>query len=230
VVSNCDVVCLQETRVTEEQINIQNLTGDRWHAQIFSAQKKGYSGVATFSRKPPDDVILGLENNRFDQEGRVMTTRFGNTMVVNAYFPNSQHLGQRLDYKLDFCSALEKHLDRIRKTGCEVLLLGDYNIAHQAMDLARPKQNEKNAGYLPEERDWFSHYLSLGYRDVFRELYPKKEGAYTWWSFRAKARDRNIGWRLDYATTTQGLGDKIKNIQHHTHVLGSDHCPLSVET
>ena len=165
----------------------------------------------------------------FDREGRMIAARFGKVVVASAYFPNSQNKGKRLDYKLAYCAAMEIFLQKQRDQGREVLLMGDYNIAHQPIDLARPKANEKNPGYLPEERAWMTRYLELGYRDVFREKNPDREGAYSWWSYRAAARERNIGWRIDYGCTTPKLGDKVQQAQIHQDVIGSDHCPVSVD-
>ncbi|MFH1810240.1 MAG: exodeoxyribonuclease III [Pseudomonadota bacterium] len=229
IVPKCDVVCIQETKAQPDQLDADVVTPRNWHGFWHSAQKKGYSGVATFCRAQPDEVVEGLGDRRFDDEGRVLAVRFGELVVVNAYFPNSQDEGRRLDYKLAFCASVEELLRVWQSKGCEVLLVGDYNIAHQPMDLARPKQNEKNAGYLPEERAWFSHYLSLGYRDVFRERYPEREGAYTWWSYRGGARAKNVGWRLDYGTTTHALADRVADIIIHPDLEGSDHCPVRIE-
>jgi exodeoxyribonuclease-3 len=165
---------------------------------------------------------------RFDDEGRVLAVRFGTLVAISAYFPNSREGGARLDYKLAFCAAMETYLAQWRGQGCGVVLLGDYNIAHQPIDLARPKENEKNAGYLPEERAWMGRYLGLGYRDVFRERHPDLTGAYTWWTNWAKARERNIGWRIDYATISPDLASRVRDAAIHPQILGSDHCPVSV--
>jgi exodeoxyribonuclease-3 len=229
VVPRCDVVCIQETKAQPEQLEPELESPRGWHASWHSAQKKGYSGVATFCRSQPDEVIAGLGEPRFDDEGRMLAVRFGELVVANAYFPNSQDEGKRLDYKLAYCGAVEAYLRRWQERGCQVLLVGDYNIAHRPIDLARPAQNESSAGYLPEERAWFSRYLALGYRDVFRERYPEREGAYTWWSFRGGARGRNVGWRLDYGTTTPGLADRVVDIILHQDIEGSDHCPVRIE-
>lgn len=229
VIPRCDVVCIQETKAQPEQLEPELASPRGWHTTWFSAQKKGYSGVATFCRSQPDEVVAGLGDPRFDDEGRLLAVRFGELVIANAYFPNSQDEGKRLDYKLAYCAAIEKFLQGWQARGCQVLLVGDYNIAHQPIDLARPKQNEQSAGYLPEERAWFSRYLALGYRDVFRERYPEREGAYTWWSFRGGARGRNVGWRLDYGTTTPGLADRVVDILIHADQEGSDHCPVRIE-
>ena len=229
VVDGCDVVCIQETKASPEQLEAEVVEPDGWYGHWHSAQRKGYSGVAIFTRDQPDEVTPGMNEPDFDREGRVLAVRFGELVVVNAYFPNSQAAGRRLDFKLGFCAAMERYLEGWTGQGREVLLLGDYNIAHRPMDLARPKANEKNAGYLPEERAWFSRYLELGYRDRYRELYPEVTDCYTWWSYRTRGRERNVGWRIDYATTTPALGDRVVEIERHFDVYGSDHCPLSAD-
>lgn len=226
-VPGADVVCLQETKAQPQQVDPDVVTPPGWHGHWASAEKKGYSGVAIYSREKPDEILDQMGED-FDREGRLIAARFGEIVVASAYFPNSQDKGKRLDYKLAYCSAMEVFLQSQRDLGREVLLMGDYNIAHQPLDLARPKQNEANPGYLPEERAWMSRYLDLGYRDVFREKYPERKGAYSWWSFRTAARERNIGWRIDYGTTTPALGDRVADAAIHQDVVGSDHCPVSV--
>jgi exodeoxyribonuclease-3 len=227
-VPDADVVALQEVRARPDQIG-ELAEPDGWHASWFPAVKPGYSGTALVSRDHPDEVVEGLGDERFDGEGRVITARFGTLAVVSAYFPNSQEAGARLDYKLAFCTALEGHLAHWRGRGCETLLMGDYNIAHQPIDLARPAENEANPGYLPGERAWFGRYLSLGYRDVFRERHPDGKGLYTWWTMRGGARARNVGWRIDYATVSPGLADRVAAAAIHPEVMGSDHCPVSID-
>jgi exodeoxyribonuclease-3 len=228
VLSEFDVICLQETKAQPEQLDPELLAPKGWQSHWHSAEKKGYSGVAIYCRKDPDEVITGLGDPAFDREGRVLAVRYGKQLIVSAYFPNSQDLGKRLDYKLGFCAALEKTLAVWRKKRYQILLMGDYNIAHEPIDLARPKPNEKNAGYLPEERAWFSRFMKLGYVDLYRKQNPGVEGAYTWWSYRFDARSRNVGWRLDYAATNASLAKKMGQVHHHTDILGSDHCPVSV--
>lgn len=226
-VPGAEVVALQEIKASPAQLGaLAEPAG--WHAAWCPARKPGYSGTALLSRRRPDEIAAGLGDPAFDDEGRTIAMRFGDLVVISAYFPNSQEGGARLAYKLAYCAAMEGYLARWRARGCETLLLGDYNIAHRPIDLARPEDNEESPGYLPEERAWFSRYLQLGYRDVFRERYPELTGAYTWWSFRARARERNIGWRIDYATTSPQLAARVREIAHHPEIGGSDHCPVSV--
>ncbi|MHC5067203.1 MAG: exodeoxyribonuclease III, partial [Planctomycetota bacterium] len=176
------IIGIQETKAKPGQLTEAIVTPPGWYGHWSSAERAGYSGVALFTREQPDEVIDGLGVAEFDAEGRVNAVRFGDVVVVNAYFPNSQEAGKRLDYKLAFCAAMEDFLTSWQERGCHTVLVGDYNIAHQPIDLARPKDNEKNPGYLPEERSWMGRYLGLGYHDVFREEHPDLPGAYTWWT------------------------------------------------
>ncbi len=222
-----DIVCLQETKARENQVD-----GSLWEKLGYyhhwsEAEKAGYSGVVTFSKKKPDKVWR-LGNEDFDKEGRVIGVDFPGMSVVNAYFPNSQDAGARLDYKLAFCRALEEKLENLRTQGREILLCGDYNIAHQPIDLARPKENVGNPGYLPEERAWMEHFLGLGWVDTFRSLHPDTV-QYSWWSYRFQARQKNIGWRIDYHCVTPKLGKLIKSAEIYEKITGSDHCPVSVD-
>ncbi|MDA3960175.1 MAG: exodeoxyribonuclease III [Planctomycetota bacterium] len=230
VVPGVDVVGIQETKARPEQLSEAMQAPSGWHAAWHSAEKAGYSGVALFSRDEPDEVVLGCGDDQFDSEGRVISALFGQVLVVSAYFPNSQDGGKRLDYKLAFCAQMEAFLQEWRDAGCETVLLGDYNIAHRPIDLARPKPNEGSAGYLPEERAWMDRYIDeLGYHDVFREENPDLADAYSWWSFRGGARSRNVGWRIDYATVSPGLRERASEAQVHADVEGSDHCPVSLQ-
>lgn len=226
---DCDLIFLQETKARPEQLPAEEARPDGWHSYWHPAERAGYSGVACYSRVEPDEVVTGCGEAEFDCEGRILGLRFGDLIAIGAYFPNSQEKGKRLDYKLAFCRAMEDLLDSWRRRGCDTVLLGDYNIAHRPIDLARPKQNEQNAGYLPEERAWMSRYTEeLGYCDVFRDWNPDLTDAYTWWSYRGGARSRNVGWRIDYATVNDDLAERVTAIDHHPDIQGSDHCPVSI--
>jgi exodeoxyribonuclease-3 len=223
-----DLICLQETKAQEHQLEPELASPAGWHASWHSAEKAGYSSVAILSRDKPDEVVAGLGDPQFDVEGRVLSARFGSLWVISAYFPNSQEEGRRLPYKLAFCAAMEAFTGRLRAGGREVLLMGDYNIAHLPIDLARPKANERNAGYLPDERAWFGRWLGLGWRDVYRERNPELAGAYTWWTAWGGARAKNVGWRIDYGTVSPGLANRVQDAAIHPTIMGSDHCPVSV--
>lgn len=228
VVDAPDCIALQETKARRDQLDDDLAEPDGWHSYWHSAEKPGYSGVALYCREQPDEIIEGLGEADYDCEGRVLSARFGTLVVISAYFPNSQDGGKRLPYKLGFCAAMERFLAAQRKRGRETLLLGDYNIAHRPIDLARPKENEGTAGYLPEERAWMDRYLGLGYRDVFRDRNPGLKDAYSWWAMRTNARARNIGWRIDYGTVSPGLADRVRDASIHPDVQGSDHCPVLI--
>lgn len=224
--TDADVVCVQETKAHEEQLSDDLKSPPDYTSHFASAEKRGYSGTAIYSRSAPDTVeLMGVPD--FDSEGRVLIGSFGGISIVNAYFPNSQEGGKRLDYKLAFCEALKDRIDGLVSSGQNVVLCGDYNIAHTEIDLARPKQNEKNPGYLPEERAWMTSFLGDGYVDTFRMFEPGPHH-YTWWSYRGGARARNIGWRIDYHCVNEGLRDRVVQSAIHPDVTGSDHCPISL--
>lgn len=227
-----DLLCLQETKAQPDQLDPGLLAPKGYRSWFLSAEKKGYSGVALYAREEPAAVVLGMGKPEFDSEGRTATADFGRFAVVNCYFPNSQREHTRLPYKLAFDAAILEYCQRLRKAGKEVVLCGDFNAAHTEIDLANPKENEENAGFLPEERAWVDEILGKGYVDVFRERHPGQKGHYTWWTFRANARARNIGWRLDYFLVSKGLAGKASRVEHLTEVKGSDHCPvrLTLET
>lgn len=221
-----DVVCLQETKARVEQVDSGVFEEMGYRQHWVSAEKAGYSGVATFSRTEPENVWR-LGESDFDREGRVLGVDFPGLTVVNAYFPNSQEAGARIDYKVAFCSAMEEKLENLRAQGRSIVLCGDYNIAHQPIDLARPKDNEGNPGYLPQERAWMGRFLGLGWVDTFRHLHPETV-KYSWWSYRFQARAKNIGWRIDYHCVTPDLAPKLTAAEILNEVEGSDHCPVTI--
>lgn len=223
-----DVVCVQETKAHPEQLGDDLLHPEGYHSYWHSAQKKGYSGVATYTRRRPTRVIEGLGIPRFDREGRVLITEFRNLAVVNAYFPNSQHDHARLRYKLEFCRAIRRRLDAYRAEGRHVVLCGDHNIAHREIDLARPGDNKNNAGFLPQERGWMERLVRAGWIDTFRARCDEP-GHYTWWSQRFGVRERNIGWRLDYFFINPELRRRLRDASIQPEVVGSDHCPVGME-
>lgn len=225
-----DVLLLQEVRCSNQDLQTDWLSPFGYRSFWHPAVKKGYSGVAIYSRLPIDDdaVEYGIGSDEFDSEGRFLGITAGKLFIASAYFPNSQRDTLRLPFKLDFCRAVFNFLEKKRKQGFEVVLGGDFNIAHTPLDLANPKQNEKNAGYLPEERAWMSEFIRAGYVDTFR-MFESGGGHYTWWSQRAGIRERNIGWRLDYHFITPGLVKSVVSAGIHATVKGSDHCPVSLE-
>jgi exodeoxyribonuclease-3 len=227
-----DMLCLQETKASVEQLSsaVKNpicKDGVPYKSFWASAQKKGYSGTAVFTKTDPLDVqVMGIKE--FDDEGRVLQVFYDDFVLISAYFPNSQDAGARLPYKLDFCAAILDRCKTLDAEGRNFILCGDYNIAHKAIDLANPQQNENQAGYLPEERAWMDTFTTLPFIDTFRHLHPDEPDNYTWWSYRSKARERNIGWRLDYFCVNRQFMTKVKSSSIMTEVAGSDHCPIKL--
>ena len=223
-----DVLCIQETKAKFEQLpdTLQNIDGyfSYWH----SAEKLGYSGVATFSKKEPLHVQYGLGIDKYDKEGRVLITEFDNFLLYNIYFPNGQKDEIRLQYKLDFYDDLLEIIDDQVASGNNVIVAGDWNTAHKEIDLANPKANANYSGFMPVERAQLDTYVDHGYVDSFR-LFHDEPDRYSWWTYRFGARQRNIGWRIDYFFTNQEFADNISDADIHEDVMGSDHCPVSIE-
>ena len=222
-----DILCLQETKASPDQLDTALSEPDGYHAFFASAEKKGYSGVAIYSRTPPREV-RPLGRREFDAEGRTLIAEYADFTLITGYFPNSQAGGARLDYKLAYCDAIHAEADRIVADGGHVVICGDFNIAHTEIDLARPKQNEDNPGYLPQEREWMSSFLEHGYVDTFRH-FVSEPGHYSWWSYRARAREKNIGWRIDYHAVDRGFLDRVSSAAIRSDVYGSDHCPVTLD-
>lgn len=222
---DADIFALQETKMQEGQAEVVT---DGYFQYWNSAEKKGYSGTAVFTKKEPLNVIYGIGIPQHDKEGRVITLEFDKFFFVTCYTPNSQNELARLTYRMEWEDAFRKFLlDLDAKK--PVVLCGDLNVAHKEIDLKNPKTNRKNAGFTDEEREKMSVLLNSGFCDSFRELYPDREGIYSWWSYRFQARAKNAGWRIDYFITSDSIKDKIVAADIHTDVFGSDHCPVSVE-
>ena len=222
-----DVLCLQETKARPEQVELP-LTMGGYKAYWCSAEKAGYSGTAIFSKTAPLEVSYGLGIPEHDTEGRVITATFEDFHLVTVYTPNSQNELKRLDYRMEWDTAFLAHLKALEETK-PVVFCGDLNVSHHEIDLARPAANRKNAGFSDQERESFTRLLDAGFIDTYRHANPTQEGAYSWWSYRAGARGKNIGWRLDYFGVSTSLIERITNPQIHADVLGSDHCPVSIE-
>ncbi len=225
--SEPDVLCLQEVKAYKEQVSEELTHVSGYHQFWNSAERAGYSGVATFSKSEPLSVTAGFGAEKFIGEGRTIVTKFPEFYLFNIYFPNGQRDQERLDYKLGFYEALLSHCDELIAAGNEVIITGDFNTAHREIDLANPKSNEKNSGFMPIEREWIDRYLEHGFIDAFRELHPEKV-QYSWWTYRFGARSRNVGWRLDYYLVTKGVMENVKDVIIHDDVMGSDHCPVSL--
>ena len=223
-----EAVCLQEIKVHPDQLDEAVRHPKGYHAFWHPAEKRGYSGVAIFTKREPLSVRVGLGHADIDREGRVLIAEFPEYLLVSAYFPNSQRDHARLDYKLDFCGRMLRWMNTQRRAGKNVVLCGDYNIAHREIDLRNPRENKNNAGFLPAERAWMDKLVAAGYIDTFRHFEPGP-GHYTWWSYRPTVRERNIGWRLDYFFVNEELRDRLKRAWIQCDVLGSDHCPVALE-
>ena len=222
---DADVFCIQESKLQEGQIEM-DLPG--YHQYWNYAQKKGYSGTALFSKKEPISVSYGLGIEEHDNEGRVITAEYEDYYVVTCYTPNSKTELERLDYRMVWDDAFRNHLLALDEKK-PVLFCGDLNVAHNEIDLKNPKTNRRSAGFTDEERGKMTELLGVGFRDTFRYLYPDAEGAYSWWSYLGKARDRNAGWRIDYWCVSDRLKEKIKEAEIHSAILGSDHCPVMLD-
>ncbi len=222
---DADCFCLQETKLQPHQIEL-DLPG--YHQYWNSAVKKGYSGTALFTKKEPLSVTYGLGIEEHDQEGRLITADFGSHYLITCYTPNSQRGLARLDYRMAWETEMLEYLKKLSSEK-PVILCGDLNVAHQEIDLANPASNHKNAGFSDEERGKMTDLLSAGFTDSFRFLYPDKKEAYSWWSYFAKSRERNIGWRIDYFIVSNDLQKHIQDASIHPEILGSDHCPVELD-
>lgn len=221
---DADVFCLQETKLQAGQIEL-NLDGyyDYWNY----AEKKGYSGTAIFTKIKPITVKYGMNIEEHDKEGRVITLEFENFYLVNVYTPNAKRELLRLDYRMNWEDDFRKYLKCLDEKK-PVVMCGDLNVAHKEIDLKNPKTNKKNAGFTDEEREKMTELLSVGFTDTFRYFYPDKEEAYSWWSYMGRAREKNVGWRIDYFITSKRFEEKLEDSFIHPEILGSDHCPIGI--
>ncbi|MBZ2165230.1 exodeoxyribonuclease III [Methanobacterium spitsbergense] len=223
-----DILCLQETKATRKQFPKDLRVIDNYHLYNSEAEKKGYSGTATYSSIKPEKVQYGFGINRFDLEGRTIITDYGDFILFNIYFPNGKMSHERLQYKMEFYDVFLGYVDELKDEGRNIVVCGDVNTAHKEIDLAHPKENSKISGFLPEERAWMDKFFSHGYVDTFRE-FNKKPEQYTWWSYRTRARDRNVGWRLDYFFVNKEFMDNVESSYILYDVMGSDHCPIGLD-
>ena len=226
-----DVVGIQEVRALPEQLDRAACIPPGWHASFAPAKRPGYSGVAIYSRTAPDDIEIGLGEPRFDDEGRLITARFGRLFVVNGYFPKGSGRDRdnsRVPYKLDFYRAVFDRIERLKRRG-PVFVIGDFNTAHEEIDLARPKDNVKTSGFLPEERAELDRWIASGWVDTFRARHPGESGHYTWWRQWGGARERNVGWRIDYVLASRAAARRVTDAFIWPDVHGSDHCPVGVD-
>ncbi len=222
---DADIFCIQETKCQVEQIDLKF---EGYESYWNSAEKKGYSGTAIFTKIKPQNVIYGIGIEEHDKEGRVITLEFDKFYLVNVYTPNSKRGLERLDYRQVWEDEIRKYLLKLNENK-PVIMCGDLNVAHKEIDLKNPKSNRRNAGFTDEERNKMTELLEVGFTDTFRLLYPDKENAYSWWSYMGHAREKNVGWRIDYFITSKDINDNIKEAMIYPEVLGSDHCPVGLD-
>lgn len=223
-----DIFCVQETKAWEEQLDdtLKNIEG--YHSYFSKPERKGYSGVAVYTKIKPVSVQVGLGITEFDSEGRTLVLEFDEFILFNIYYPNGKQNAERLKYKLDFYEAFQNVCTKMRDKGKKIVICGDVNTAHKEIDLARPKENSTVSGFLPEERAWIDRFLSAGFIDTLR-LFNDKAEVYTWWDMVTRARERNVGWRIDYFFISENLRNNITNAFTLPDVMGSDHCPVGIE-
>ena len=225
---NPDVLCIQETKLQEETLDDEARNIEGYYSYFSFAEKKGYSGVATYTKEAAISVSHGIGIEKFDREGRIVITEFKEFTLLNIYFPNGQMSEERLNYKMEFYDAILEYCNNEVKKGKKLLICGDYNTAHTPMDIKNAKANEKTSGFLPMEREWIDKFIGNGYIDTFRYINPE-EIKYSWWSYRFKARERNTGWRIDYHFVSNNLLDKVIGAGILNEVFGSDHCPITID-
>ena len=224
---NPEIICIQETKAHKEQLTSEILEDHGYFTYWHSGQKKGYSGVATFCKEEPLYIQEGIGIKKYDDEGRVLITEHDKFLLYNIYFPNGQKNEERLKYKLDFYDDLLPLINDQVESGNNVIVTGDWNTAHRPIDLARPNENRNTSGFMPIEREKVDEYILNGWIDTFR-LFHEEGGRYSWWTYRFGARDRNIGWRIDYFFVNEGMVEICTDADIHQNILGSDHCPVSL--
>lgn len=225
---NPDILCIQETKAHPEQLSDELLNVNGYTSHFSSSIiKKGYSGVAIYTKPEPAKVENGFGISRFDNEGRIIIADYKSFMLINIYYPNGKARAERLQYKMDFYDAFLEYADKLVKKGKKLVICGDVNTAHKEIDLARPKENSKISGFLPMEREWMDNFFSHGYIDTFR-MFNEQPEQYTWWDQQSRARERNVGWRIDYFFVSENLKKNVKDAFIMPEVMGSDHCPIGL--
>lgn len=223
-----DIVCFQETKASPEQIETTLFESLGYHHYWYSAEKKGYSGVGILCKNKADRVVYGMNKEEYDREGRFLRADFGPVSVISVYHPSGTSGEDRQAFKMQWLEYFQQYINDLRKERPHLIISGDYNIAHTKIDIHDPVGNAGNSGFLPEERQWVSDFLKEGYVDSFRAIHPDTRDLYSWWSYRFNARSKNKGWRIDYHMTTESLRNKIKDADILTHIVHSDHCPISI--
>ena len=223
-----DIMCLQETKAHLDQLPAALKEVEGYHSYFSTPERKGYSGVAIYTKTEPESVSFGLGVEEYDKEGRVLVADYGRFVLINIYFPNGRSSNERLRYKMDFYKHFLNFVDDIKASGKGIVLCGDLNTAHKKIDLAQPELNEGTSGFLPIEREWMDKFISHGYEDTFRISNPDP-GNYTWWDMRTRARDRDLGWRIDYFFVNDVFSDQVEKAYILADEMGSDHCPIGID-
>lgn len=223
-----DILCLQETKAQPEQVPTKAFEALGYQHFWHSAEKKGYSGVATFTKVPPTQVVAGCGIEAYDKEGRILRTDYEDWTLLNCYFPSGTTGDIRQDFKMEFLADFQQWINALRKERPRLIIVGDYNIANTEMDIHNPKSNKNTSGFLPEEREWLTNWFNDGFIDAFRYLHPETI-EYSWWSYRARAREKNKGWRIDYQSISENMKDQLKAAYQLTEAVHSDHCPVYIE-
>lgn len=226
--SEVDFLGLQEVKAHEEQVNLNPVREMGYHVHWHEAVKKGYSGVAFFSKQEPDQVIAGMGNEKYDNEGRVIRADFGDLTILNCYFPSGSSGEDRHGFKLEFLADFKAWVEELKKQRPNIIVIGDYNIVHTELDIHNPERKDNPSGYRPEERKWMDEWFDLGFKDAYRTMHPG-EISFSWWSYRAGARPRNKGWRIDYCSVSDPIAKGIKTCHHQKDPVYSDHCPVITE-
>lgn len=223
-----DVICIQETKAQIDQMPTFELNSIGYDCYYFSAQKKGYSGVAILTKTKPDQVTYGMGIEKYDNEGRFIRADYGDLSIISVYHPSGTSGEERQDFKMQWLTDFQNYIHELSKTRKELIICGDYNICHREIDIHDPKGNAKNSGFLPEEREWIDGFINSGYTDSFRHLYPETKDKYSWWSYRHNSRAKNKGWRIDYCMVSDKIKDRIIAADILSEVKHSDHCPVSL--
>ena len=223
-----DVICIQETKAQIDQMPTFELNSIGYDCYYFSAQKKGYSGVAILTKTKPDQVTYGMGIEKYDNEGRFIRADYGDLSIISVYHPSGTSGEERQDFKMQWLTDFQNYIHELSKTRKELIICGDYNICHREIDIHDPKGNAKNSGFLPEEREWMEGFIRSGYTDSFRYLYPETKDKYSWWSYRHNSRAKNKGWRIDYCMVSDKIKDRIIAADILSEVKHSDHCPVSL--
>jgi exodeoxyribonuclease III len=224
---NPDVFCIQELKAFAEQFDVKLFEEIGYHTYWFSAEKKGYSGVGLLSKQKPENVEIGMNNQKYDIEGRVLRADFKDFSVISVYVPSGTTGGIRQDYKMEFLADFEKHITEIKKNKKELIICGDFNICHKPIDINHPERHKKSSGFLPEEREWLDNFINSGNIDSFR-TFNSEPNQYSWWSYRANSRAKNLGWRIDYNFVNNSLENKMQDADILKDIVHSDHCPIKV--